>query len=1021
MRASSRPSSLRRRLTGGLAGAGALLAGLAGVPHAAAASTPSTAPVDVYPAVGPTTSILDHRALLGDVVEPQWYESNIPFVDLPDKDVQSTYYYRWRTYKEALKYTGPKDGWILSEFLGPVGYSAPFGGINAAAAHHVYEGRWLRDSRYVDDYLRYWLQGTGSEDKEPNDGKGTTSTDWAHQYSFWSVDAAVARAKVTGDWDFVEGMLPELTKQYEQWKGNFDPALGLYWQTPVWDAMEYTASSYQSDDPYHGGEGYRPTINAYQYGDALALGTLYQRTGDSAKASHYRAEAASLEKAMEAWLWDDDAKFYEHVARDDNPTRAKLADREEIGFVPWYFDMPPAKNSVAWAQLTDPQGFAAPFGPTTVERRSPWFMHDALSGCCRWDGPSWPYATSQTLTALANLLDDYPAQSYVSRDDYYDLLRGYALTQRKNGVPYVAEAHSPDEDRWIYDSAGHSEDYNHSTYTDLVLNGLLGVRPQTDATLELEPLVPTGWDWFALENLAYHGHNVSVVWDRDGSHYGKGAGLTVWVDGVQTAHQAQLTALTVRVRRDAPAPLPTLVDDFANVSETGYPRATASYTWSGDKPENAIDGQDFHLDVPSTRWTTWSSPNREDWLEVDLGAPTRIADLRVSFYDDGGGVRTPDSFALQYADAAGTWHDVPGQTRTPAVPQRGVLNRVVVDPPVTASRVRILPMRNDGGAVGITALQSWRPVLDTAHVAFRGLVDGAVPVRPDQPVTVAADVTSTEKFRRASVSLLLPTGWTAQPLTATQIDRLDPGATFTARWSVTPPTDVDLSADAPVRVVVTPDKSPGRTASAVAPTRYTFDPADFPHTLWSDTFDTDRLADYRVDSPFGERAPDFSVHDGALHASGSGRTGALLAAPVTGSAAGTAVVVEPESFAGTQPEDSLFAGLSAGSGDNALLWYNNNFRTSGVDVRVGGSSRGDDVTGGCCASVTWAPGDRFAAVVLGGTLTTWVEHAGTWSRLRTAPVSRGVDPTVLASWSPAVGLRSDGGTLALDRVDVLGR
>src|SRR5262245_2918578 len=60
----------------------------------------------VLPPTGGTTTtpVLDHAALLGDVAEPEWYEANIPFVDVPDPTIRDTYYYRWRTFKEALKY-----------------------------------------------------------------------------------------------------------------------------------------------------------------------------------------------------------------------------------------------------------------------------------------------------------------------------------------------------------------------------------------------------------------------------------------------------------------------------------------------------------------------------------------------------------------------------------------------------------------------------------------------------------------------------------------------------------------------------------------------------------------------------------------------------------------------------------------------------------------------------------------------------------------------------------------------------
>ena len=711
------------------------------MPGASASADAGEPPI--YPPVGATTNFLDHTRLLGETPEPAWYKANIPFVDLPDTAIQDTYYYRWRTFKEALKYTGPKDGWIVSEFLGPVGYSAPNGGISAAAGHHLYEGRWLRDTRYLDDYLDYWLRGSGSGAKPATESLGKDTTDWSHQYSFWAVDAAVARAEVSGDWRFLQDRMPELERQYQRWKDrHFNPGLGLYWQTPVWDAMEFTASSYQSNDPYHGGDGFRPTLNAYQYGDARALAVLARRIGDTAKAQRYEREAAALRANQEKYLWDPATSFYKHVMRDSNPSHTPIADREQIGFIPWYFNMAPAQNAVAWAQLTDPQGFAARYGPTTTERRSPWFMHQALDGCCRWDGPSWPYATSQTLTAMANLLIDYPAQPYVDAQNFTDVLRGYALTQRKDGQPYVAEAHHPDEDRWIYDGRGHSEDYNHSTFTDNVLAGLLGIRPQRGSTVQIAPLVPASWDHFAVENLAYHGHNLTVLWDRHGSTYGHGAGLRVFIDGKQRHEQPTLAKTMVDVGPSTKAALPELIDDAANVAGAGYPKATASYTWHADKAENAIDGQDFHLDVPSTRWTTYGSPNRSDWLAVDFGAATPVSDVRIVFYDDGGGVRTPDAYALQHQLIDGTWQDVPGQRRDPTLPAGRATNRTLIDPPLTTDRLRVVTSRADGGAVGITALQVWRPSDPALSVRFGGLRDDAIADDAGKNITVRSRVTT---------------------------------------------------------------------------------------------------------------------------------------------------------------------------------------------------------------------------------------------------------------------------------------
>jgi len=982
----------------------ALAFAAAGVVGTEAAAAPATA-APLYPEVGRGTHLLDHGAKLAGFVEPDWYEANIPFVDLPDKTIEDTYYYRWRTYKEALKYTGPEDGWIVSEFLGPVGYSAPGGGISAAAGHHVYEGRWLRDTRYLDDYLDYWLKGSGAGPKPAVDFLNENTTDWAHQYSFWAADAVVARASVDGRFDYAVDRLPELEEQWEAWSPQFDRDLGLYWQVPVWDAMEYTASSYQSDDPYHGGAGFRPTLNAYQYGDAKAIASLLRRNGDRRAADRYERDAKALQSAVESRLWDADGKFYKHVARDENPGRTKLADREEIGFIPWYFHMAPAANSGAWAQLTDPAGFAAPFGPTTVERRSPWFMHDALQGCCRWDGPSWPYATSQTLTALANLLADYPAQSAVDRQDYYDVLRGYAATQHKNGSPYVAEAHHPDEDRWLYDGRGHSEDYNHSTFNDLVLSGLLGIRPQQGDAVRLSPLVPDGWDHFAVENVPYHGRNLSVVWDRDGKTYGKGSGLRVWVDGDLVHRQADLRPVDVKVKQGKGSAVTPLVDDLANAAT-----ATASYTWSGDSPADAVDGQDFHLDTPSTRWTTYGSPNREDWLAVDVGAPTRVSDVRMAFYDDGGGVRTPDAVAVDYRAPDGSWVALPGVAK----PERGKLSRVVVDPPVLTSALRVRPKRDDGGAVGITAVQSWRPEDSRVTAAFRTPDDGVLHVKSGGTTEVRATVRTTTPLT-VRPELQLPAGWTAAPVAPMVVT---PGRPAELRWQVHAPTSLTPGTRAPLRLLV--PTSGGRASGDVVQAEAVFDPADFGKVVWDDGFDT--LADYRVGARFGEPAPVVGVSGGSLTATAASRqSSAVLVAPVRAPAGDLAVILTPTSFTGASPEDSVLAGLAAGPDDLVLSWYNNKSRTSGVDVRVAGRDFGDSATGGCCADVTWAPGDRIAVVFGASTMTSWLGHGATWRLLRTAPYATAVTPEQRAAWSPAIGVRLTSGTLALDRVQVLAR
>ena len=64
-------------------------------------------------------------------------------------------------------------------------------------------------------------------------------------------------------------------------------------------------------------------------------------------------------------------------------------------------------------------------------------------------------------------------------------------------------------------------------------------------TVEVNPLVPEGtWDWFCLDNIAYHGRNIAILWDKTGRRYGQGAGLRVLADGKEIVAASILKQIT---------------------------------------------------------------------------------------------------------------------------------------------------------------------------------------------------------------------------------------------------------------------------------------------------------------------------------------------------------------------------------------------------------------------------------------------------------------------------------------------
>ena len=65
-----------------------------------------------------------------------------------------------------------------------------------------------------------------------------------------------------------------------------------------------------------------------------------------------------------------------------------------------------------------------------------------------------------------------------------------------------------------------------------MLAGLVGLRSAFGDLLGVNPLA-TGLDYFAVDNVLYHGHNISVAWDETGTRAYKGCpkGLCAFVDG----------------------------------------------------------------------------------------------------------------------------------------------------------------------------------------------------------------------------------------------------------------------------------------------------------------------------------------------------------------------------------------------------------------------------------------------------------------------------------------------------------
>ena len=654
--------------------------------------------------------LLEHETFW-DNRDWDWFKANIPMFECPDAEIQTTYYYRWELLTKHLTYGSPNSGYSFTEFIDRPFWSGAYGAISCPAGHQLYEARWLRDPKYARDYAKYWFRTPGAQPRN---------------YSTWLADSVWALGRVHPDAEFVKNLLPDMIRNYEGWeKRHFFADAGMFWQTGHDDGMEFNINSRQTKDLLRGAPAYRPTFNAYMWADAVAIARAADLADNQKLATEYRDKAAKLKSQLQNKLWDPKRQFFFPMSRDDEQdadgfkVKANALTyqsgrhagsefgRELIGYVPWQFSMPDAGKGyeVAWKKLLDEDGFQAKFGPTTVERKDPMFL--LMKSCCWWSGQSWPYATSQTLKAMANLLHDYE-QTVVAPADYVKLLHTFAATHRKDGKPYLAEACNPFTGSFAgHDGYNHSEHYFHSSFNDLVITGLVGICPRDDDTLEVKPLAPAEWDYFALDAVPYRGHLVSIIWDRDGSRYKRGKGLRLFADGKEIAASDKLGPLTAKLpaAKLEPRQATTSVNFAVNNDGTYYPKLDASYSDPKTPPTKANDGNYWYHRDPPNRWTCEGSPNARDSLTIDFGTPRAIDAAKLYFLDDGKGVVAPASYEVEFWDGK-TWKPIPSQTRTPVTPT-GHRANLIGFPAVTTNKVRAVFEHAKDGKTGLTEFELW--------------------------------------------------------------------------------------------------------------------------------------------------------------------------------------------------------------------------------------------------------------------------------------------------------------------------
>ncbi|CAG8121092.1 unnamed protein product [Penicillium olsonii] len=599
-----------------------------------------------------------------------WYADRIPVFESSASEIQDVYYYRWSVFRAHQRDLGA-DGYISTEFLQDVGWQTqPSALLIDAANMHLREGRWCRDRRFKDDYGNFLF----GAHKNP------------YQFSESMADGVWQGYLVDGVSGSITGHLESMQDVYTGWNtttmstGGYDVDKSLYWIQPLTDATEYTIASIDASggsDGFTGGNAFRPSINSYQYANALAISNIASLTGDKALAQEYKDKAATIKADVQTSLWNSTFKHFIDRYKVDN-TNVKYWDfirgRELVGYVPWTHDLPDDTDAFAqaWTHLTDSEKFGGPHGLRTNEPSYEYYMrqyrYEGSQRECQWNGPAWPYQTTQLLAGLANLLDHYPkaaAANVISKTDYTKLLKQYAqlhYNPNRGGILDIEEDYDADTGLPIVGLA-RSPHYFHSGFIDLVLSGLVGVRPQAGDTLEINPAADaSSISYFRAARIMYHGHEIAVQWDATGKQYGQ-KGLIIEVDGKKAASSKNLSRLSVKInRQDPPAVARPIAVSIQQGEDTEYPRGQVSVTGDTNTAaiHAAIDGRVWFFpesDI-ANGWDTPAGNGSEVWYQIDFGSSTKTKNAEIAFFANATQTfDVPSDYRIQTSQS-GKWVDV---------------------------------------------------------------------------------------------------------------------------------------------------------------------------------------------------------------------------------------------------------------------------------------------------------------------------------------------------------------------------
>ena len=707
-----------------------------------------------------------------------YWAENLPYIDVPKKAVQKAIDYRW-----WLERFNSLDANIPGyDYQYPVTIEGVLGYNNAiilTQPMHLQDTKWLR-SPYL-AYGQLLSAGNSSQSSAFLDNPGNRNN-WNNHYGQYLAEAGYEAFNVIGGGaevaeNFAYYFGHDATGQLEHYGNHIEGRDLIAYRNNYMTGNDADTISMHAPGT---GTWKAHGENAYVWAAADAAAKLYEQLGNTEQAKYYRDLADKIKADVLELMWCEECQKFETYAvrptgtqhNANQPNLVKYTESNNynyfaVGLVP---DDAASVTKYKEALKAFSNGKEFPIFPFYTANQ---VHNQEVSGSNNFSNINFTVQLRLYESALRTYDKE---QTYITDD----MLAMMAEWMAWNVYPDAGDIRYPNNNEFHNIDGRTYENYYRSwiyhnilgNYTYLFIEDMAGIQPRSDEKIELSP-IDFSYDHFMVNNVRYHGHDLTVVWDKpdDGKTWYNECpeGYSLYIDGTlaftlkDLAHVVYDSATkeisfpdgaVEIVTNNGGAAIPTAMNtaiteekvlnmleksgvhgmtnlaEGAEVTATFTPDKARAASWAekhradgsdstskavnetAPDPQAVVDGTT--VDMPF--WGNYGSVNERDSLTLKLSSKQTVDMATLYFYNDRqtNGYSEPSKFAVEYWDGE-AWQSVRQQTRTPSAPRANY--NAVYFAPVETDQLRFTFTNKDKGFTAVTEIQLFNEGGDRDHPA----------------------------------------------------------------------------------------------------------------------------------------------------------------------------------------------------------------------------------------------------------------------------------------------------------------